>query len=51
MLNIEDLKQQFNCNVFCGLKINNITLTDRFKLNSAIAVYKFDDELFLYFKN
>jgi radical SAM family uncharacterized protein/radical SAM-linked protein len=49
ILNTEDLKQQFNSNVYCGLAINEITLINAFKLNSAIAVYRFDENLFLYF--
>lgn len=49
ILNIEDLKKQFNSTVFCGLKINKITSINTFKLNSAIAVYRFDENLFSYF--
>jgi len=46
LLNIEELKHQFNSKIHCGLHINNIFHIEAFKVESAIATYRFDVDLF-----
>lgn len=46
LLNIEELKDQFNSKIHCGLHINNIFHIEAFKVESAIATYRFDVDLF-----